>query len=173
MIDYKNMKREEVLQKAYDTAFAYERDLGNCPQAMLATMHDIFGIGGDDAFKSGTGFAGGGALAGDGTCGALVGGIMAVGLVLGRDKEAYKSKKGAGRLYKATKKLHDKFVEEFGGAVCKDVQKKIFGRSFNLWDRNDYNEFDKMGAHTEKCTSVVGKTAMWTADIILEELTKE
>ena len=81
MIDYKNIPREKVLQKAYETAFNYERDLGNCPQAILATMHDLFGIGGDDSFKGSTGFAGGGALSGDGTCGALVGGIMALGLV--------------------------------------------------------------------------------------------
>lgn len=170
MIDYKNMPREEVLQKAYETAFNYERDLGNCPQAILATMHDVFGIGGDDSFKSSTGFAGGGALSGDGTCGALVGGIMALGLVFGRDKKGYTSKKSAGKAYKAAIKLRGKFFEEFGGVVCKDVQKKIFGRSFNLLDKEDYKIFEKMGAHTDKCTDVVGKTAVWTADIILDEL---
>jgi len=173
MIDYKNMSREEVLQKAYEIAFNYERDLGNCPQCMLATMHDIFGIGDDEAYKAATGFAGGGALAGDGTCGALVGGIMAIGLVLGRDSEGHKSRKGAGRAYKAAKKLHDRFAEEFGGVVCRDVQKKIFGRSFNLLDRNDYKKFEEMGGHTDKCTSVVGKAAMWTADILLDELVNQ
>ena len=68
-------------------------------------------------------------------------------------------------------KLRSKFFEEFGGVVCKDVQKKIFGRSFNLLDKEDYKIFEKMGAHTDKCTDVVGKTAVWTADIILDELT--
>ncbi|MBU7017274.1 MAG: C_GCAxxG_C_C family protein [Theionarchaea archaeon] len=170
MIHYQNMSREEVLKKAYETAFAYERDLGNCPQCLLSAMHDLFGIGDDDSFKAATGFAGGGALAGDGTCGALVGGIMAIGLVLGRDREGHKSKKGAGRAYKAAKKLRDKFLEEFGGVVCKDVQKKIFGRSFNMLDKNDYKKFEEMGGHTDKCTDVVGKVAMWTTDIILYEL---
>jgi C_GCAxxG_C_C family probable redox protein len=173
MIDYKTMNREEVLKKAYDTAFAYEKDYGNCPQAMLATMHDLFGIGEDDAFKSGTGLAGGGALCGQGTCGALVGGIMAIGLVFGRDREGYKSRKRASRAYKAAKKLHDRFMEEFGGVICKDVQKKIFGRSFDLLDREEYRIFEEMGGHTDKCTDVVGKAAMWTADIILDELKKD
>lgn len=173
MIDYKNMTREEVLKKAYDTAFAYERDHGNCPQGMLATMHDLFGIGGGDSFESGTGLAGGGGLAGDGTCGALVGGIMALGLVFGRDKKGYTSGERASKAYKAAKKLHDKFVEEFGGVVCRDVQKKIFGRSFNFFDRDDYRKFEEMGGHTDKCTDVVGKTAVWTAEIILDELKKE
>jgi C_GCAxxG_C_C family probable redox protein len=170
MIDYKNMNREEVLKKAYDTAFAYEREYGNCPQAILATMYDLFGIGGDDAFKSGTGLAGGGALAGDGTCGALVGGIMALGLVFGRDRDGYTSGKRAGKAYKAAKILHDKFVEEFGGVVCRDVQKSIFGRSFDLLKRDDYRKFEEMGGHSDKCTDVVGKVAMWVADIILDEL---
>ncbi len=173
MIDLQNMKREDVLKKVYEIAFAYERDLGNCPQCLLATMHDIFGIGDDDSFKAATGFAGGGGLTGDGTCGALVGSIMAIGLVLGRDKEGHRSRKGAGRAYGAAKKVTDRFSEEFEGVVCKDVQKKIFGRSFDLLNKEDYEKFEKMGAHTDKCTDVVGKAAMWTADIILDELTGE
>ncbi|KYK37317.1 MAG: hypothetical protein AYK18_10280 [Theionarchaea archaeon DG-70] len=173
MIDYKNMKREDVLQKAYEKAFAYERDYGNCAQSMLATMDDIFGIGGEDSFRSATGFAGGGGLTGEGTCGALVGGFLAIGLVLGRNRETYETGRGAGRAYRAAKKLHDKFREEFGGVLCKEVQKKIFGRSFNILDREEYREFERRGAHTDKCTNVVGKAAIWTAEIILDELKKE
>lgn len=166
------MSRDEVLQKAYEIAFAYERDYGNCPQSLLATMHDMFSIGDEEVFKSGTGMAGGGALAGQGTCGALIGGFMAIGLVFGRTPEDYRSKKGAGRAYRAAKELHDRFVKEFGGVVCKDVQKSIFGRGFNLLDKEEYQLFEKMGGHRDKCTHVVGKVAMWTADIILDELTK-
>jgi C_GCAxxG_C_C family probable redox protein len=172
MIDYKNMSREDVLKKVYETAFAYERDYGNCPQSILATMHELFGIGSEDAFRSATGMAGGGALAGQGTCGALIGGFMAIGLVFGRSPEDYTLGKGAGRAYKAAKVLHDRFVREFGGVVCKDVQKKIFGRAFNLLDRDEYHLFEEMGGHTDKCTDVVGKVAVWTADIILDELMK-
>ncbi|MGD2250026.1 MAG: C-GCAxxG-C-C family protein [Candidatus Methanofastidiosia archaeon] len=172
MIDYENMSREDILQKAYETAFQYEKELGNCPQAIMATMHDLFDIGGDSAFKSGTGLAGGGALAGTGTCGALIGGYMVLGMVFGRDQKAYMSGKRAGRAYKATKKLHDRFVTEFGGATCAEVQKSIFGRSFNLWSREEYKTFEEMGGHEDKCPDVVGKVAQWTADIILDELKK-
>lgn len=172
MIDYENMSREEVLQKAYETAFKYEKELGNCPQAIMATMDDLFDIGGESAFKSGTGLAGGGALAGTGTCGALTGGYMALGILYGRNKKEYTSGKRAVRAYKATKKLHDKFVEEFDGATCKEVQEQIFGKSFNLWSKEEYQEFEEKGGHEDKCTDVVGKVAQWTADIILDELKK-
>jgi len=170
MIDVKKVDREEVLKKAYDLAFGYERDIGNCPQCMLATMKDLFDIGGPDSFMSATGFAGGGGLTTEGTCGALVGGIMTLGLVFGRDQEGFLAGKKGLRAYKTARKLHEKFVEEYGGPLCKDVQKKILGRSFNMWDREDYKEFEKAGGHTDKCTGVVGKTAQWTVEVMLDEL---
>ncbi|MBU7032457.1 MAG: C_GCAxxG_C_C family protein [Theionarchaea archaeon] len=170
MIDVKKIDREEVIRKAYEVAFGYERDIGNCPQCMLATMKDLFDIGGPDSFMSATGFAGGGGLTTEGTCGALVGGIMTLGLVFGRDQEGFLGGKKGLKAYKTARKLHERFVKEYGGPLCKDVQKKILGRSFNMWDRNDYQEFEKAGGHTDKCTDVVGKTAQWTVEILLNEL---
>ena len=70
------------------------------------------------------------------------------------------------------KKLYDKFVEEYDSPLCKDVQKKIFGRSFNLLDPKEYEEFEKAGAHVDKCPDVSGKVARWTAEILLNELKK-
>ncbi len=168
-----HLSREDILKKAYETAFSYENNYGNCPQCILATMQDLFSLGGDDSFRSATALAGGGALAGDGTCGALTGGYMVIGLAFGRDREGFTSGKRGVKAYKAAKKLHDRFVENFKGVTCKDVQIHILGRSFNLWDKEDYKKFDEMGGHTDKCTNVVGKTAMWTAEIILEEMEKE
>ena len=34
------------------------------------------------------------------------------------------------------------------------------------------NIFNNLGAHVDKCTSVVGQAAAWTAEILLEELKK-
>ena len=67
-----------------------------------------------------------------------------------------------------SKKLYDKFVEEYGSPICKDVHQKLFGRTFNLMDKEDYAEFEKMGAHDDKCPVVSGKTARWAAEIILD-----
>jgi len=70
-------------------------------------------------------------------------------------------------------KLYDRFVEEFGSCFCKDVQKRIFRRSYNLWDPEDYKEFEKAGAHVDKCPSISGKVAKWCVEIILEEKLKK
>ena len=67
----------------------------------------------------------------------------------------------------------DKFVEEFGSGNCRDVQKKICGKAFNLWDPDEYKEFDKAGGHTDKCTDVSGKVARWVAEILLEQSPKK
>jgi hypothetical protein len=69
--------------------------------------------------------------------------------------------------YKLAKDLYDKFVAEFGSCVCRDVQNRIFGRSFNLWDAQEFKEFEEMGAHRDKCPDVVGKVAKWAAEILL------
>lgn len=78
------MNTKEVMKKAYDTGFAYERDLGNCPQSVLATMQDLFDVGGDELLcKAATPFAGGGGRGTNGTCGALVGEMMSPGIICG------------------------------------------------------------------------------------------
>jgi C_GCAxxG_C_C family probable redox protein len=168
--DFSHFKREEILQKAYEIAFAYERDVLIGPQCVLSAMEEIFGIGSDDSLKSATGLAGGGALCGDGTCGALAGGIMAIGLVCGRDKEGFRAGERGTKTYEVARKLYYRFREEYGGITCKDVQEKTFGRSFDLWKEDDYRIFEEMGGHTDKCPDVVGKTAIWTTDILFDEL---
>ncbi len=96
----------------------------------------------DEVIKSSHTLAGWTALSGEGTCGALAGGIMAICFVHGR---ALKDM-GRGRSLKSytlAKKLYDKFAGEFGSCLCKDVQRKIFGRSFDLLDAEDFREFER------------------------------
>lgn len=133
---------------------------------MLAAVQDVFGISSDDVFKAGHALAGGSGLTGNGTCGALSGGILALGCMYGRERENFAQ--NIMKPYKLAKELHDKFVEEYGSCICRDVQKKIFGRSFNLWDPSEYKEFEKMGGHKDKCPEVVGKVARWVAEMLLE-----
>jgi hypothetical protein len=70
--------------------------------------------------------------------------------------------------HKLAKKLYDRFVEQYGSCICRDVQKRIFGRSFNMWDAKDYEEFEKAGGHRDKCPSVTGNVAMWATEILLQ-----
>ena len=164
--------KDKIPEKAYNLAYKYEAELGNCPQCVLSAIKEVFDIGDEATIKAVQALAGGTALSTKGTCGALVGGLMAISSLLGRSYEEFKQGKSKRRVYKYSKKLYDRFIEEYGSPICSDVQKKLFGRSFNLLDPKDYEEFEKAGAHVDKCPSVSGNVAKWTAEIIINELKK-
>lgn len=156
--------------KAYDLAYSYEAKLGSCPQCVLAALKETLDVGDESVFQSAHGLTGGGSLSTQGTCGALAGGMMAISCVVGRTYKEFKAGEKKRLVFKYTKMLHDNFMNEYGSVLCCDVQKKLFGRSFNMLDKVEYEAFEKAGAHVDKCTSVAGNVARWTAEIILDEL---
>lgn len=164
-------EKQALLDQVYDRAYEYEGKYGSCPQAVLSAIQDFFVTVDDATIKALHGLAGGGALCGSGTCGALVGGMAAIGSAFGRERSQF-GQAGGGKTKKAyhySKELNDRFVEEFGQVSCNDVQKKKMGRSFNLWSSEEYQQFEDAGAHKDKCTDVAGKTARWTAEILLDK----
>ena len=162
--------KEELLKIAYEKAFKYEAELGSCPQCVLAALYETLDIGDIENIKGVDALAGGTSLSTEGTCGALIGGLVAISPIVGRDYDDFKQGKRKRLVFKYSKKLYDKFIEEYGSPVCKGVHKKIFGRTFNLLDKKDYQDFEKAGAHIDKCTEVSGNVAKWTAEIIIDEL---
>ena len=162
--------KEEILKDVYNLAFKYEAELGSCPQCVLAALMETLDIGDTGTIKAVDALARGTALSTEGTCGALIGGLIAISSIVGRKYDDFKVGNKKRRVFRYSKKLYDKFVEEFGSPVCKEVHKKIFGRTFNLLDIKEYAEFEKAGAHIDKCPGVSGKVARWTAEIILDEL---
>ena len=164
--------REEILQKAYDIAFKYEAERGSCPQCVYSAIMEILDIGEPDTVKALDALAGGTALSTQGTCGALVGGLAAISSIVGRTYEDFSAGERKRRVFMYSKKLYDKFVAEYGSPICKDIHVKLFGRTFNFMDSDDYAEFEKMGGHIDKCPDVSGKTARWTVEIILDILKK-
>ena len=164
--------KEKLTDQAYRLAFKYESELGSCSQCVLSALMETFDVGDPATIKAADALAGGAALSTRGTCGALAGGLLAISSLAGRSYVDFKDGKKKRRVFKYTKKLYDRFVEEYGSPVCKDVQKKIFGRSFALLDPKEYEEFEKAGAHVDKCPSVSSNVARWTAEIILDELKK-
>ncbi len=78
------------------------------------------------------------------------------------------------KMFRMAAELHDKFVEKYGTVICKEIQKKIFGRSFNLRDDEEKQLFREAGAHKDddKCCAVVGDGARWATEIMLKEIEK-
>lgn len=167
-------EKEDFLQSVYQAGFNYEKDYGFCTQAVLAALQDHFEGIDDKVIKATHPLAGGGLLLGDGSCGALVGGMTAIGCHFGRSRAEFgKSDSeywmGSSKL---AKKVRKKFIEEFGSVICNKVQEEKMGRNYDLWDPEDYDAFEEAGGHEDKCPDVTGKTAKWTAEILLEENVK-
>lgn len=163
---------QNLPDKAHRLAFKYEAELGSCPQCVLAAIKETLNVGSEDIIKSADALAGGTSLSSKGTCGALAGGLLAISSIVGREYSDFKAGKRKRLVFKYSKILYDRFVDEYGSPLCCDVQKKLFGRSYNLLDKKEYEEFEKAGAHIDKCPSVSGNVAKWTTELILEEIRK-
>lgn len=161
--------REEILKRAYKLGFDYEKEYMGCCQCAIAAIQDSLGMREDAVFKAGTGLAGGVGATGAGPCGAFTGAVMSISSRVGRERNNFKDpEKVRWQTYKLAKDLHARFLEEYGSINCSDIQKKLFGRTFNLWNPGEFEEFEKAGGHTEKCPSVVGNAARWAVELLLE-----
>ena len=171
------MTKEKLLQEAEERAYKYEQEYRFCSQCALLAIQEVFDLPSDGALKASTGFAGGIGRMGS-VCGAFLGGVMAFGLLYGRDRQTMKDpdtemnaqrrQEAEEKLGNLTKKLRAKFEGEFGSILCDDIEMKIFGRSFDKWNPKDRKEKDSLGGHDDKCPMVVGKATRWAAELILE-----
>ena len=162
------MTNEVTLQRAYNLASEYEKKYGNCPQCVIASISEVFSLNLEEMFQAAHGLAGGVGLSGCGTCGALSGGSLVLSHFHGRSRENF-DKGRYLKSYERSKRLYDKFIHEFGGCTCHEVQKKLFGRTFDLWDPGEYQQFKEALAKEHKCSEVTGKVARWVAETLLKD----
>ena len=160
-------KKDYRIKKAYELGVKYESEYRGCCQCILGALQDAFDKKDDAVFKAATGLAGGTGLIGNAGCGAYTGGVLFIGQLIGRKRENFKESSSRTGIFKIIGEFHDRFIEEYGSIICSDIQKKIFGRSFNLLDKDDWVLFEKMGGHRDKCPVVVGKAAVWMVEIVL------
>jgi C_GCAxxG_C_C family probable redox protein len=161
---------DQAAEKAYQLSKEYEKAYKGCSQCVLAALQDAFKMRDDAVFKAATGLAAGGGLCGDGSCGAYAGAIMVLSSLVGRTRDDFEDK--AGVLFKnfaLVQRLRQRFIDEYGSIICRDIQNKVFGRSYYLPDKDEEKKFDMAGGHTDKCPEVVGKAARWAAEIIIED----
>ncbi len=165
-----NQSPEELARKAYDLGYEYESKFGACSQCTLLAIMDALQVRDSKVFKASFGFAGGIASLSK-TCGALSAGVMAISMYYGRDLEhlTTQSEDDKRRCMQLIRNLHDRYLEEYGTIECARVHQKIFGRSFDQWDREEFKEFLRLGGHVDKCTAVVGNVASWTVHTIQSE----
>ena len=156
-------QKKALGEQAYDKALQYELDYGCCPQCVLATVQETVGIIDDQTVKASHGLSGGGGLVGEGICGALSGGLLALSAKFGRDRD----KLDKGRYinnFKKAKELTERFREEFGGLTCKELQQQFTGRTYDMLNAGEYQAFDT--ARGKQCAHATGTVTKWVVEML-------
>jgi len=156
--------RAELLDKIEKEAHDYEREFHGCSRCVLKPLQDNLDLGDEASLKASTPLAAGVAMRGE-TCGALLGGLLAVGMATASedlsDVDALTHSLAAGfRLARNVEK-------EFGTTNCTKIQTDKLGRFYSLADPEQYRAFIEAGGYRE-CPKVVGRIARMTAEFILE-----
>jgi C_GCAxxG_C_C family probable redox protein len=156
-------EREKLAQQAYDRAFDLDAKYGCCPQCVLTAIKEVTGEVSDDLIKASHGLSGGGALVGSGICGALTGGLLALGAKLGREADKLDKGRGIGN-FQAGRKLVDRFQREYEGLTCEHLQQRFSGRTWDFWNGAEYKGFSD--ARDDKCAHATGLVAKWVIEML-------
>lgn len=168
--------RDEIISKSNELAIEYEAKYKGCGQCTFLAVVDALRWGGleiipedvEDRFFPGVCvLTGGVGLSGDGTCAAVASGALAIGLALGVRRETFSERSFRESCATVRDSLLNKFYQKYNSILCKDVQRRFFGKAWDL-ARGD------MGAEflgiTKGC--VIMETAMLATQIILDGLGK-
>jgi C_GCAxxG_C_C family probable redox protein len=164
----KQKEKEEILERAYRVGFDFEKNNHGCAQATIKAIMEIFDVD-PIIFKIASPCSGGLSNGGLGPCGALIGGTLVIGYFFGRGIE---NQHLSGRQFRdraLMNKLRGIFHEKFNGETCREVQKAVFGHSFDLMTESGRKDFEIEGGHILICPNVVGTAVKWIADILIEE----
>ncbi len=157
----------DLASRASSLAEELHRVYGGCAQMTLKALQDTLGLEDPGAFRAASPLSGGVALSGE-VCGAVLGALMAVGLVLGRRKlEPSFQSADYAKAMEVGMKVLDRFREEFGGVKCRDIHLKLFNRYYNLRDPKEWKEFVESGAR-HSCSKVCGVAARIAVEALME-----
>jgi len=114
--------------------------------------------------KSSTALCAGVARKGE-VCGALLGAIMAVGLVTG--SETIQDMDGYRKGMESAAELYEVFHAHYGTVRCFELQRKVLGRSYDFWKEADGVAWYHDGGLHE-CPAVCAEAARMAAELILD-----
>jgi len=159
--------KDELIADIEQTAFDNERVYRGCGRSVLCALQTHLGLESSAVIKAATALGGGVGRTGE-VCGALLGGLMAIGLVYASDRlDDARTSPAYQETTTRAMKLTDRFRKEFGGLRCRDVHRGLFGRHYDLRNPEDVQEFRK--SDYTKCEDVVCRNAArLAAEVILE-----
>ena len=92
---------------------------------------------------------------------------MVLGHIVSRERDKFDDPEGIRyKTHELAGKLRQKFIDEYGSIICRNIQTKTMGRPYYLADKQEAKKFHNAGAHDIYCPDVVGKAARWMAEIL-------
>ena len=174
---YRNLSRQELLEKAYELGFNFEMNSTSCSQCTAAALHEILDFEGS-IVRALTSSCGGQCDQVVGTCGSLIGGTVVLDYYFGRSVEylshTERLQENIDRALESSaiaQLLYRKYVNEYGSIICPYIQARIFGRHYYFGDPDDEQKFIRAGGpfDPDKCSHVVGNAARWVMEILLDK----
>ena len=156
--------KEGIMKELDEKARRHLEISGNCAQSSFLALSEQFGLGDGTTLKALTPFPGI-ALRGE-TCGAVTGSMLVLGLVYGRDR--LDDWEGYLRSLRPSRAFCRAFEKEFSSTMCGEILKLLFGRTYNLANPTEAEEWRKAGSR-EKCSTVVSGACRMAAEIIMEK----
>ncbi len=168
--------REEIIRKAEELGKEYEARYKGCAPCTFYAVLDALRWGGleivpedmeERLYPAVNMLTAGVCMTGEGTCGAVSGGAMAMGFALGvpRGNSDTTAAHQAAGVIRDT--LLAAFYRQYGSILCKDVQRKYFGKAWDLCNEEMTREF--LGI-TKGC--VIMDSAKTIAGFLLDEYEK-
>ena len=155
----------ETLREAEERGYLFDSSFGCCSQATLLACQEMLDLEDELALKAASFFSGG--VVGSGVfCGALTGGIMALGMVYGRsDLSVGAVNDSSGPALK----LYNWFIRKYGTVSCRELIGGV-----NLLDPEERAAFLTPGNEIhEKCFRRCGEVAAKVLEIICEQGSKK
>ena len=154
--------RDEVLKKIAERAQQILLKSGNCAQTAFLVLKEQFDLEDGKILKALTPFPGI-ALRGE-TCGAVVGSLMAIGLVFGRDN--IDDMPGYLRSLPPARKFCRQFEKDHGSTMCGSILEAKLGKKYNLANAIESAEYLASGG-PKTCAGVVASAVRIAAEIIM------
>jgi C_GCAxxG_C_C family probable redox protein len=149
---------DQFIKTAGELAFAYAGKYHGCAQCTLAPFLELWGFPKESFLLASASLLSGGSTRCL-TCGAITGGLIALGLKFGRRRLT----DGFETMIKAEKysqELIDRFKNKFGAVFCCDLT------GYNIGDPVQREAFFKDENAHRQCPEQIKKAAEWTAEII-------
>jgi C_GCAxxG_C_C family probable redox protein len=159
-----NAARDERLKRLQQRGGEYVESVrGNCTQSVLYALQDDFPAVRAVPLHALTAMSGT-ALRGE-TCGAVSGALMAIGAL--NSREGAEFLEAMPDTMARASRFCDAFEVELGSLVCRHIHKTLFGRTYDLSDPAQQQEFLEAGGLTT-CRVPVETASRIVAELMLE-----